>query len=242
MLPTGPRYALDVECVSTGRRHDERAVAQISLVNEEYETVVNVYVQPAEAVVSYLTPLTGLTADVLEREGVSLSEALERLHAALPAEAILCGWGLHHDLEWCRLRQGEHFHDIVDVQKLYNVWNERYGNCTHFALSHAVRRLFGGDSTYTKCVHVPSWKPSRGSAHAWMTGLRAHDSRYDAGMSLLLYEVWEEAKKSGKVDMVKRVLEQGRPEPSFRVTNPVFEGVCMGNRKLCCCGAELERW
>lgn len=40
-LPQGPVYSIDVECVATGTGHDDRAVAQISLVNQ-YEQVIGV--------------------------------------------------------------------------------------------------------------------------------------------------------------------------------------------------------
>ena len=55
-------YALDVECVATGKTHNDRAVAQIGLVDAYGRCVLNVYVKPKKEVVSYLTPLTGLTA------------------------------------------------------------------------------------------------------------------------------------------------------------------------------------
>jgi len=32
-------------------------------------------------------------------------------------------------------------------------------------------------------------------------------------------------------------LLSSTPEPSFAKQNPSFEGVCMGNRKTCTCGA-----
>jgi hypothetical protein len=72
--------SIDVECVATGLRHNDRAVAQIALVDQarpcrapavrvplltprpptQFEQpLLNLYVRPEEAVVSYLTPLTG---------------------------------------------------------------------------------------------------------------------------------------------------------------------------------------
>ena len=32
-------------------------------------------------------------------------------------------------------------------------------------------------------------------------------------------------------------LQASTPEPSFAKQNPTYEGVCMGNRKTCTCGA-----
>lgn len=36
---------------------------------------------------------------------------------------------------------------------------------------------------------------------------------------------------------VEQMLLATQPEPSFARKNPSFEGVCMGNRKTCTCGA-----
>ena len=37
--------------------------------------------------------------------------------------------------------------------------------------------------------------------------------------------------------LVQQALLATQPEPSFARKNPSFEGVCMGNRKTCTCGA-----
>ena len=52
-------YSIDVECVATAKTHNARAVAQISLVDEYEQVLLNLYVKPDLPVVSYLTPLTG---------------------------------------------------------------------------------------------------------------------------------------------------------------------------------------
>ena len=36
---------------------------------------------------------------------------------------------------------------------------------------------------------------------------------------------------------MQEALLAAEPEPSFAKRNPVFDGVCMGNRKACKCGA-----
>ena len=39
------------------------------------------------------------------------------------------------------------------------------------------------------------------------------------------------------LDAAKQKLLESPPEPSFAKKNPSWEGVCMGNRKTCTCGA-----
>jgi len=56
-------YSIDVECVATGRQHHDRAIAQIGMVDCFGRMLLNVLVKPEVPVKSYLTPLTGLTAE-----------------------------------------------------------------------------------------------------------------------------------------------------------------------------------
>lgn len=71
--PDNTIFAIDVECVATGIRSNDRATARIVLVNTDLETVFDCFVKPAKPVVSCLTDLTGVTpadldaADPLDR-------------------------------------------------------------------------------------------------------------------------------------------------------------------------------
>ncbi len=59
--------------------------------------------------VSYLTPLTGLTAALLEAHGMPLAQALATLRASLPREAVLVGQNIRADVQWLGLREGQDF-------------------------------------------------------------------------------------------------------------------------------------
>lgn len=50
--------------------------------------------------VSYLTPLTGLTAGILQERGKTLAEALSALKAGLPTNAVLVGQNIAKDVQW----------------------------------------------------------------------------------------------------------------------------------------------
>ena len=71
-------FSIDVECVATGKEHNARAVAQIALVDQFERCLLNVFVRPPEGaeVHSYLTPLTGLTKELIDQHGVPLPEAI----------------------------------------------------------------------------------------------------------------------------------------------------------------------
>ena len=92
-------FAIDVECVATGHTHNDRAVAQIAVVDERMRTLVNVFVKPGTTtttttttannegtsgastsssstttIVSTIEPLTGITREKLDEEGVPFGD------------------------------------------------------------------------------------------------------------------------------------------------------------------------
>ena len=76
-VPAGtPLYSIDVECVAPSVLHNDRMIASIALVDADAKQVLNLYIRPHKPVVSYLTPLTGITAELLDAHGVPLEEAL----------------------------------------------------------------------------------------------------------------------------------------------------------------------
>ena len=88
-------FAIDVECVATGYTHNDRAVAQIAVVDEQLRTLVNVFVKTTRTrrtdegasssraeeeedaknvIVSTIEPLTGITREKLEKEGIPFED------------------------------------------------------------------------------------------------------------------------------------------------------------------------
>ena len=99
---------------------------------------------------SYLTPLTGLTAELLTQHGVPLAQALATLRAALPRDAVLVGQNIGADVKWLGLREGEDFRGLVDLQGLWRCWNAQYKSWSVFNQEHLARVLLGVDSA--QCV------------------------------------------------------------------------------------------
>ena len=217
MLPAGaPVYSIDVECVATGVQHHDRSVAQISLVDAQCNALLNLYVKPEKQVVSYLTPLTGLTAEHLEREGTSLEEALATLRSHLPPTAVLVGQNILKDVEWLGLTKGTDFAEMVDLAALLRAWNPRFNSYTYLSQDHYAGVWLGNARTEAD----------------------AHDAVADAVLSMRLFGAYTSVQHdAAAVAVMAEKALSTKPKPSFAKLNPTWEGCCMGNRSTCQCGA-----
>lgn len=207
-------YSIDVECVATGTTHNARAVGQISLVDQYERGILNLYVKPAQPVVSYLSPLSGLTEEVLAREGMPLDQALQCLRMYLPKEAILVGQNIQQDVSWLGLKEGVDFAELRDLAGLYRVWNPKYNSWSVFGQDHVAKILLG-----------------------WDVEGRAHNAVEDACKSIRLFHLFNKLKDTPEWDKAQAMLLAIPPGPSFAKRYPTFEGCCMGNRRTCTCGA-----
>ena len=210
-----PVYSIDVECVATGVQHHDRAVAQISLIDGSGQPQLNLYVRPAVPVVSYITPLTGLTAAHIEH-GVPLETALQTLKAHLPKAAVLVGMNILKDVEWLGLQEGVDFGSMVDLAALLRVWNAKFGSFTFFSQDHYASVWLGHTRTEAD----------------------SHDAVADAVLSMRLFRTYTQMQHDAAAvhAMGAKVLAQ-KPKPSFAKLHGEWEGCCMGNRQSCKCGA-----
>jgi len=209
-------YSIDVECVASGIQHTDRVVAQISLVRGDGEVLLNIYVKPTMPVVSYITPLTGLTAELIEEKGIELETALTELRRHLPREATLVGQGIDNDVRWLGLVQGEDFAGMIDLATVWCTWNHTYNSWSVFSQEHLAKVLLGEDYAGT-----------------------AHNAVDDAVKAVKLFRIHQQLAELGE-----HALEDARTRllttpvsPAFKKRYPVFEGVCMGDRRTCRCGA-----
>ena len=147
------RYiALDVECVATGRRHDDRDVCLVAVVDDNEKVILKRKVKPEKPIVSYLTPLTGVRMGDLD-DGERLSDVLKEVKALLGPEVVLVGQGVKSDIKWLQLEQGKDFHSVVDLGEMFKAYNSRYGNYSYFSLSHEANTLIrAGKKMLTKVL------------------------------------------------------------------------------------------
>lgn len=81
--PNHQVFSIDVECVATGVQHNSRSVAQVALVDEWCRPVFNAFIRQDKPVASYLTPLTGLTKETLDKYGMPLGKFFIHIHLSL---------------------------------------------------------------------------------------------------------------------------------------------------------------
>jgi RNA exonuclease 4 len=135
------RYiSLDVECVATGRRHDDRSVCLVAVVDENENLILKRKVKPDKPIVSYLTPLTGVNRGDLD-DGNKLSDVLAEVKALLGPDVVLVGQGTKSDIKWLQLEQGKDYNSVVDLGEMFKTYNSRYGNFSYFSLSHEANTL-----------------------------------------------------------------------------------------------------
>eukprot|EP00930_Biecheleria_cincta_P059508 TRINITY_DN45227_c0_g1_i1.p1 TRINITY_DN45227_c0_g1~~TRINITY_DN45227_c0_g1_i1.p1 ORF type:complete len:175 (-),score=30.60 TRINITY_DN45227_c0_g1_i1:545-1069(-) len=149
-------YCLDVECVATGISHElsSRSPCAVALVDSAGCEVFKTLIKPAQKIVSYLTPITGLTASDLQN-GMSLEDAVKKLKEVLPKDATLVGQNIESDVAWMNLTRGVDYAQHVDIAQFFKGYNARYGTYSVHSLQHEASVLLG--KSPPTCAHDPVW-------------------------------------------------------------------------------------
>ena len=132
--------SIDVECVATGRSHNDREVCSVAVVDGKEKVLLVKKVKPKSRVVSYLTPLTGVRSGDLD-DADSLEDVVLEVKALLGPDVVLVGQGIKSDIEWLGLKQGKDYASIIDLGEMFKTYNSRYGNFSYFGLSHEANTL-----------------------------------------------------------------------------------------------------
>jgi RNA exonuclease 4 len=90
-------------------------------------------------VVSYLTPITGLTKEAVDEYGVPVSDALVTLRSYLGPNAILVGQSITKDVQWLGLHEGLDYGSLIDLSGLFRAWNEQRKCWTNFSQDHVAK-------------------------------------------------------------------------------------------------------
>jgi len=217
-VPKSRLLALDVECVATGPKHTQRAVAQVGAVDWYENELLNVYIKPKETVQSYLTPLTGITEERLREHGVPPDVARRKLDPLLGPEVILVGVNVRQDAAWLELEQGEHYASLLCLAELFSKSLEQGKRQRYYGLDHLCQCWLG--------------IPKRAS----------HDAAQDAMLSMRLYKTYIDLITTD-IDLFHGCTEATKRtavKPSFAKLFPLWENCCMGNKRACMCGAPFE--
>ena len=124
------------------------------------------------------------------------------------------GQNIAQDVTWLGLQEGRDFKQLMDLTGLYRIFNPKYKTYSVFSQDHLAKILL-------------SWEVSP-----------THDAVGDAIKSVRLFNLYQQVHSQPQAwEKIQEKLLATEPEPSFAKKNPSFEGVCMGNRRTCTCGA-----
>lgn len=152
-------FSIDVEAVATGTDHNSRAVAQISLVDEYEQVILNLYVKPPVPVVSYLHALTGLTREVLDQYGMPLEQALSILRAHLPKSAVIVGQNIRKDIEWLGLKEQVDYDSLIDLVSQQQRMDVGQGHASYWPHGACMCNVHGGCTACHAAATPPACVP-----------------------------------------------------------------------------------
>ncbi|KAI8138008.1 hypothetical protein BJV82DRAFT_632917 [Fennellomyces sp. T-0311] len=92
--------AIDCEMVETT---EGRALARVTLVDEDNKTLMDEYVKPSEPILDYLTQYSGITPEIMAGTTCSLRRAQKHVRKFVDHNVILIGHGLENDLKALKL-------------------------------------------------------------------------------------------------------------------------------------------
>ncbi|XP_059620260.1 uncharacterized protein LOC132264171 [Phlebotomus argentipes] len=114
-----PMFGLDCEMCRTTLGLSE--LTRVSIVDEEYKTVYETLVKPPNPIIDYLTPYSGITADLMKGVTKTVQEVQQEIRELLPADAILVGQSLNMDLNAMGLMHPY----VIDTSVIYNLSGDK---------------------------------------------------------------------------------------------------------------------
>ena len=139
---TSPLKYISINCeyVATGQKHNDRAVCMVTLVNRKEKIIYSKKVKPEQPIVSYLTPLTGLTKkDFGQVE--DLSSVLSAVKSFFGPDVVLIGQKIGTDFKHLQLERGRDYLGFVNLIDIFKYFNPYYNSYTVFSLYHQANVL-----------------------------------------------------------------------------------------------------
>ncbi|RHZ40136.1 hypothetical protein DYB26_005835 [Aphanomyces astaci] len=190
-------------------RCSDRDVARIAVVDENEVTVFDSYVKPDKPIVSYLTQLTGITAEHLT-DANSLADVIADLKKVLPSQCVLVGQSVDKDAHWLGLQPAVDFRVLFNVADLFRVpTTSKSYNYRYFSLRHVAKYLL--EATIQESDHDPV---------------------VDAVYAMKIFKRFRYLhESSGHRQAVLQTLLKTPRTPSFAERFPVLDGVLMARPK-----------
>lgn len=264
-----PFFSIDVECIATGygscvrgindgcgnegrtnegvptdqyNDRSHRYPGRIAMVDSDGEVLADIVVRPPQdgkGVVSYLTPLTGLTEEMcLGADAKSLEDAVAVVKGLLPENAVIVGQAIDHDVEWLGLVAGRDFGRAVDISEIFR---QRMPGSLNFAAEVLRKRETEGgeqdsgseDRSSDEYLGFATRYRHFSLRHVCLNLLGTdiqsgvHDPIIDARYSLTLFHKYRNSSVT-KLRIVRDGLHRAPITPGFAAENtPVLDGVCV---------------
>eukprot|EP00578_Thalassiosira_sp_NH16_P000211 CAMPEP_0181134062 /NCGR_PEP_ID=MMETSP1071-20121207/31876_1 /TAXON_ID=35127 /ORGANISM="Thalassiosira sp., Strain NH16" /LENGTH=648 /DNA_ID=CAMNT_0023220533 /DNA_START=500 /DNA_END=2447 /DNA_ORIENTATION=+ len=236
------------EGVPSGQYSDgsHRYPGRVAMVDGNGNVLADIVVRPPNdgaGVVSYLTPLTGLTAEIcLGPDAVSLEDAVTSIKGLLPKNGILVGQTIDHDVEWLGLVPERDFDRMVDISMIFRQRMPAVLGQAAEVLKKKEEAGVGGDGEQQPCEEDKSSDEYLGFATRYRhfslrhvslnllgTDIQSgvHDPVTDAQYSLALFHKYRDSSVT-QLRIVRDGLHRAPITPSFAAENtPVIDGVCV---------------
>lgn len=111
---SSPMFSMDCEMCKTEK--GDLDVTRISLIDEQFNVLIDEFVKPKERIIDYLTTFSGIKKEHLENVNTTLDDIHQRLDVLLPEDAILVGHSLNCDLQSLQLSHPY----VIDTSCIYN--------------------------------------------------------------------------------------------------------------------------
>lgn len=210
-----PIFCIDVECGATSRDHNGRTPISIGMADGFGRPLCKLFVQDSadKPVVSYLTPITGVTAEDIRQQGKPFDDCLSVLRSFLTPEAVIIGQNISKDMHWLGLKEGTDFASLIDLSAVFRVWNRKRNSWTIFSQDHIAK-------VWLNVIDRPS-----------------HDALDDALLSMGLFNAYRQVQWDQQRLHYMQMMTLSAPmTPSFASRQGSIEGCCLGHKKSCTCG------
>lgn len=264
-----PFFSIDVECIATGYGSCARGIndgcgnagknaegvpsnqyndfshrypGRVAMVDTAGNLLADIIIRPPQdgkGVVSYLTPLTGLTEELcLGPHATSLEEAVGMIKSLLPKDGVLVGQAINHDVEWLGLTPGKDFERMVDLSVIF-----RQRMPAALGAASAVLRSAAESGVPVGNKDAEPWSDeyvgfdtryrSFSLRHVCLNLLGidiqsgVHDPIIDATYSLTLFHKYRNSSVT-QLRIVRDGLHRAPVTPGFAAEKtPVLDGVCV---------------
>lgn len=131
-----PLIAMDCEMCLT--EDDNHEATRLSLVDENYNVILDTYIKPKTPIKDYLTRYSGVTKAILDPVTVEIEDVRKMFRKLIPRNAILCGQSLNNDFNALKI-----FHPyVIDTSVIFNNSGTR---CVKVGLKSLTMQYLGED-------------------------------------------------------------------------------------------------